>query len=333
MLVEIGSAFFGRSAAMRLALELAHGLAPLPLPILLLGPSGSGKGLLARLIHRLSRPKGTWRCVTGGELRTTLWYGRLFGHEKGSFTGAEARQKSEFELTADGTLFLDELHEWPRDVQSGLLRALQDGVFTPHGSPRAIPITSRLLFATTKDPRILVNAGDLIPDIEHRLPALVITLPSLAERRTDLLPLASVLRDRLAQRLRIERVPRFSPDAVRALLGHPWPGNVRELERALERGLAMAMMREAGSITADLLGLQPPDPDCLDRILARETFDSVYQWALDEAQGNRTLAGAMIGRHRHTVRRWVAARNGSGACTTEAIAAGQDLHTPPFPTS
>jgi DNA-binding NtrC family response regulator len=308
MLVDPGTAFLGRSAAARHALDLALAFGPTMLPVLLLGPSGSGKGLLARILHDVCRPNGTWRCVTGGELLAGLWYSRLYGHERGSFTGADAAHAGEFALSADGTLFLDEIHHWPRDAQSGLLRALNDGVYTALGGKRPLPVTSRLVFATTREPDEMVRSGDLIPDLQFRLPALTVTLPSLVERLDDVLPLASTFRDRLTRQLGLEWIPRFAPDAVRALLGHSWPGNVRELLRKVERAMVLACHHKSALLSGELLGLASPGQDALDRTLPRDVLDAACEWALEEADGSRTAAAAMLGRHRHTIRRRITVR-------------------------
>jgi len=223
--------------------DLVRQIGPSDVSVLIHGESGTGKELLARAVHAESRrARGAFVAVNCATLTTSLAESLLFGHKKGAFTSASADYEGVFAQAEGGTLFLDEVAEIPLDVQSKLLRALQEREFTPLGGSSARRADVRIVAATHRDLRGEVDAGRFREDLMYRLRVAVLEIPSLAERRTDLLELfrAFLARHNAEAPRRIES---FSPAAVRALLDYPWPGNVRELENALDYAFAVARGR------------------------------------------------------------------------------------------
>jgi formate hydrogenlyase transcriptional activator len=205
--------------------------------VLLLGETGTGKGMAAHLLHRLSpRHDARFICVDCTSLPATLMESELFGREKGAFTDARTTQVGRFELADRGTIFLDEIGELRPDAQSKLLRVLQHGEFERLGSPRTIRVDVRVVAATNRNLAEEVKAGRFRRDLYYRLSVFPITMPPLRDRREDIAPLTQYLVDRLAQKhhKRIDRVPRL---LLEQLSTYDWPGNVRELENVLERAV------------------------------------------------------------------------------------------------
>jgi NtrC-family two-component system response regulator AlgB len=230
--------------AMRSALELIAKAADHDAPVLLLGESGTGKGVLARVLHQASRrrerPFVVVNCPT---LSEELLSSELFGHAKGSFTGAVRDQEGRVETAEGGTLFLDEIAEIPPGLQAKLLRFLQDKQFERLGESRTRTADVRVVAATNRNLEEEVRAGRFREDLYYRLNTLEVTLPPLRERPEDLLPLTHDFLTSLAREMR-RPVPDLSEAAQKALANHRWPGNVRELRNALER----AMILEPGRV-------------------------------------------------------------------------------------
>ena len=257
----------GNSQALRLALRSVEQVAPTDSTVLLLGESGTGKDLFAQAIHarsaRSGRPLVRVNCAA---LPSGLIESELFGHEKGAFTGASALRLGRFEIANGGTLFLDEVGDLPLDLQSRLLRVLQDGEFERLGSSHTKRVDVRLIAATNHDLDAAVKTGAFRRDLYYRLSVYPIVLPPLRERREDipLLAHAFIARNQRRLRRRIRRVP--SP-VLEALQAYDWPGNVRELQNVVER----AMIRATGDAleldgTFDL-GRRPDAPLVADRTL------------------------------------------------------------------
>lgn len=249
--------------------------------VLISGESGTGKELVARLIHAHSECKGPFVAVNCAAIVDTLLESELFGHEKGAFTGANARKPGKFELAQDGTLFLDEIGELAPPLQAKLLRALQEQVFERVGGTQLISTNARLLSATNRNLLAEVAAGRFREDLAYRLKVINITLPPLRQRREDIPLLALALIERIAHR--IHKPPlHLTEEALAALLLHDWPGNVRELENVLTQALVQA---RNGVLTPDLLPMkraaaatgsadsQPPIGTAADAIL--RTLDQV----------------------------------------------------------
>jgi len=221
-------------------LDLVRRVAPSEVSVLLQGETGTGKELVARLIHarsaRMGRPFVVIDC---GTLPEALLESELFGHTRGAFTGAAAAKRGLFEEADGGTLFLDEVGELPQPLQVKLLRVLQEQTIRPVGATSLTKIDIRVVAATNRDLQAQVRERTFREDLFYRLNGLAIELPPLRDRPEDILPLAvgslRALGDRLGR-----PVPALSPPAAELLLRHRWPGNVRELEKAVERAAVLA---------------------------------------------------------------------------------------------
>ncbi|WP_375737708.1 sigma-54 interaction domain-containing protein [Pseudomonas boanensis] len=218
-------------------LDRIERLAPSEANALIIGETGTGKELVARHIHNLSRrSKGPFLAVNCGAFPESLVESELFGHEKGAFTGATSSKAGWFETASGGTLFLDEIGDLPMNMQVKLLRVLQEREVVRLGSRTPIPIDVRLVAATNVNLADAVVAGHFREDLFYRLHVATIRLPPLRERPGDILPLAEFFLEEHCQRLGYVRA-QLSPEAERKLLGHGWQGNIRELENAIHHAL------------------------------------------------------------------------------------------------
>jgi DNA-binding NtrC family response regulator len=225
------------SPPMKAILETLQQVAESDASVLIEGESGTGKELLAKLIHRRgNRATGPFLALNCGALPETLLESELFGHVRGSFTGAHRDHKGLFEAAHGGTLFLDEIAETSTGFQVKLLRALQEHTIRRLGDTREIPVDVRIIAASNQNLGELVHKGRFRPDLFFRLKVIPIRLPPLRERREDILPLAQSTLARVSNRMG-RRHPKLSRDAEQRLLAYDWPGNVRELENVLERAL------------------------------------------------------------------------------------------------
>ena len=229
----------GRSPAMQEIYRVIARVVPTDLTVLVLGESGTGKELVARAIHDLgSRKSGAFVAINMAAIPRELIESELFGHERGAFTGAQARSSGRFEQAQGGTLFLDEIGDMPMDAQTRLLRVLQSGEFTTVGGTRTIRADVRVIAATHKDLRQLIDQGLFREDLFYRLNVVPIRLPPLRARPGDLGELARYFLDRASQ----EGLPRktLHPRAISRLQDYHWPGNVRELENLMRRIAALS---------------------------------------------------------------------------------------------
>jgi two-component system NtrC family response regulator len=230
----------GESRAMKEVFELVEKVAATKATTLITGESGTGKELVARAIHARSPRAGeSFIAVNCMALTETLLESELFGHEKGSFTGASSRRKGRFELADKGTLFLDEVGEIPASVQVKLLRVLQERTFERVGGDQPITVDVRIVAATNRDLSRAVKEGIFREDLYYRLNVVRIDLPPLRERPEDLPALVAHFVGKYAGEVG-RPAPEVSPEAMRRIYDHPWPGNVRELENALERAVILA---------------------------------------------------------------------------------------------
>jgi DNA-binding NtrC family response regulator len=221
-------------------LELARRVAETSTTVLITGESGAGKDQLARLIHELGpRRDAPFLKIDCASLPSELVESELFGHEKGAFTGAEARKRGRLELAQGGTIVLDEVAALAPTVQSKLLRVLEDRTFERLGGTETLEMDARLIALTNADLDRLVAAGRFREDLYFRLNVLKIAIPPLRERRRDLLPLARHLLARLAA-VHGRPEARLDPAIEPLLEGYAWPGNIRELKNALERALVFS---------------------------------------------------------------------------------------------
>jgi DNA-binding NtrC family response regulator len=232
--------FIAGSQTMQDVLELAARVAPLDTTVLVYGESGTGKEFIVRLIHDQSpRAAAPFVSINCAALTETLLESELFGHVRGSFTGAVRDKAGLFEVAGAGTIFLDEIGEIAPTVQAKLLRALQEREIRRVGGERSITVNARVVAATNRDLRAAVDAGTFREDLYFRLGAFIITVPPLRDRREDIPPLVHNFLIRAASRMKKD-VSSVSADAMTALMNYRWPGNVRELEHAVERAVILA---------------------------------------------------------------------------------------------
>jgi DNA-binding NtrC family response regulator len=237
---EFPSDIIAHSQQMKHALELAAQVAPQPTTVLLTGESGTGKEVIARFIHRQSdRRTDPFVAVNCAALTETLLESELFGHEKGAFTGATQSKQGRFELAHGGTLFLDEIGEMGTDLQTKLLRVLQEQQFERVGGTRAIVVDVRVIAATNKDLEKAMAEHSFRDDLYYRLNVFPIHIAPLRDRRPDILPLSRHVVEKISRRMGISP-HRLSPGAEKALASYDWPGNVRELQNAIERALIVS---------------------------------------------------------------------------------------------
>jgi DNA-binding NtrC family response regulator len=243
----------GHTAAMRTVAGIAEKIASKPVTVLITGESGTGKEMLARYVHEHSdRRSGPFVAVNLPAVPESLVESQLFGHEKGSFTGATKLQYGKFELASGGTLFLDEIGELKLDVQAKLLRALQEHEIERVGGARPIQLDLRVICATNRSLPEMVKEGRFREDLYYRLNVVPIQVPPLRERREDIRELAHHFLARSA--VQLGRIPQVLSDgAVQLLETYPWPGNIRELQNLLER---MAVLCESQIIEESDLPLE-----------------------------------------------------------------------------
>jgi transcriptional regulator with PAS, ATPase and Fis domain len=294
----------GDHPAIQHALETAAMLASSQAPILIMGETGTGKELVARLVHQLSgRPKEVFVAVNCAAIPEDLVESLLFGHKKGAFTGALITQVGKFDVAHNGTLFLDEIGELSLPAQAKLLRVVQDGLVEPIGQVKPHKVDVRIVGATNRDLRRLVKQGKFREDLFYRINVGEIKLPPLRERRSDIPTLALHILDRLNGTLR--RPKRLSAEALSRLQSHNWPGNVRDLENVIERSIRLC--RHDVLDADDLLITEPvtysdpldalPNPYegfVLDEFLGSARKQMILR-ALEAARGNQSQAARMLG--------------------------------------
>ena len=252
----------GRSPAMQDVYRVIARVVSNDLTVLISGESGTGKELVARAIHDLGpRRRAPFIAINMAAIPRDLIEAELFGHERGAFTGAQARVAGKFELAAGGTLFLDEIGDMPMDAQTRLLRVLQQGEFTTVGGSRMIRADVRIVAATNRDLAALVQRGQFREDLFYRLNVIPVTLPALRERRQDIALLARHFLERAAEAgLPLKRL---AADAIGVLERHGWPGNVRELENLMRRSAALGRDEVISAVELrDLIGggIAPAEP-------------------------------------------------------------------------
>ena len=229
----------GRSPAMQEVYDKIARVAPTEATVLLLGESGTGKEVVARTIHDLSRRRRhPFLAINCGAISPNLIENEMFGHERGSYTGADRQHKGYFEQANGGTLFLDEITEMPLELQVRLLRVLETGTLMRIGTSRTIETDVRIIAATNRDPRDAVRAGKLREDLYHRLNVFPLPLAPLRERAEDIELIAAYFLEEMNEACGTHK--KFAPGAVARMKQHPWPGNVRELKNYIHRVFIMA---------------------------------------------------------------------------------------------
>lgn len=239
VLMEEGRKFIGQNHQMQKVFSVIHRLSKVETPVLIRGASGTGKELVARAIHfNSTRKDGKFVAINCSAIPENLFESELFGHEKGSFTGADQRKIGKFQYAEGGTLFLDEVGDMPLLMQVKLLRVLQEKVFTPVGANREIPSNVRIIAATNRPLEEMMKTGQFREDLFYRLNVIPIFLPSLSDRKDDLDSLVSIFIRKFNQ-AHSKRITSMSADALAVLKRYDWPGNIRELENVIEHCFIM----------------------------------------------------------------------------------------------
>jgi DNA-binding NtrC family response regulator len=290
----------GRSRPFGEVLKLAETVAPTESTVLIQGDSGTGKEVIARYIHGLSpRSEGPFVSINCGALPESLLESELFGHVKGSFTGAVRDSEGLFAAARGGTFFLDEVGETTPAIQVKLLRVLQEREVIPVGGTEPVPVDVRLIAATNLDLEEEIRAGRFRTDLFYRLNVIAIHLPLLRTRRDDIILLAEAFLHRVASE-RKEEPKMLSVEALDALLAYDWPGNVRELENALERAVTLTPGREIGSAALpQRVTERRAEPLVADRVHPNPTLDVIERayihWVLQAEAGNKSRAAEVLG--------------------------------------
>ncbi len=314
----------GTSEVMKPIFEVIEQVAPTRATVLIEGESGTGKELVAKAIHNLSgRPKAKLVTVHCAALSTNVLESELFGHEKGSFTGAMEKRIGRFEMADGGTLFLDEIGEIDANIQVKLLRALGEQTIERVGGSKPIKVDVRVIAATNKDLAALVREGKFREDLYYRLHVVQLHLPPLRDRKSDIALLADAFLHEMAELNRKAYKP-LSDDALQAMLAYDWPGNVRELRTAIEHGVVMSNSARVGlknlplTISGGATGLlragsdpskssessNTPSAFSIGADLNLEKMErAMIDAALQRTGDNRTEAAELLGLSRRTLQR------------------------------
>lgn len=305
----------GRSRVMKDVFERIARVAKTDSTILITGPSGTGKELVASAIHKLSaRATKNRITVNCGAIPGELLESELFGHMRGAFTGAISTRRGRFELAQGGTIFLDEIGDMPFLLQVKLLRVLQERVIEPVGSNETIGIDTRIIAATHRDLEKAVQEGKFREDLFYRLNVIPIRMPALKERREDIPLLISHFLDRFVSADRSNEIS-FSADTMTLLLGYDWPGNVRELENVIER---LVILRGGNEILPEDLPakifrsnplasqqyktlFELPDPGVDLKQILSDIEDSLIMQAMNRTRGNKNQASKLLSLNRTTL--------------------------------
>jgi two-component system NtrC family response regulator len=293
----------GKSPVMQNVFATVRKVADTEVPVLILGESGTGKELIANAIHnRSARKKGPFVAINCAAIPETLIESELFGHEKGSFSGATAQRRGKFEYAKGGTLFLDEIGDLLPELQVKILRFLQEKVMERVGGRESIQVDARVIAATNQDLEAAVKAGRFREDLYFRLAVVRLILPPLRDRGEDVIELAHYLAESYCREMKKQMI-RFSKPALDAMRQHPWPGNVRELQNRVQRALVLSDGKMISPSELDLsepLGEQESTPGSLKE--AREGFErDIIVRALRDNDGNISKTARAIGISRPTL--------------------------------
>ena len=291
---------WGTSPAMQQLRTLVERVAPTDANVLITGENGTGKGMLARELHRLSaRSRRPLVTVDMGAIVETLFESELFGHVRGAFTDARTDRPGKFEAADGGTLFLDEIGNLPLHLQAKLLAALQSRTVTRLGSNRALPVDIRLLTATNRSLDEMVARGDFRQDLLYRINTIRLALPPLRDRPDDILPLAERFLRRHADATG-RPIPILTEAAIRKLRAYSWPGNIRELEHALEKAAILsdgpAISPDAFDFTSAIPASSPTPPTTIEEMEA-----DLIRRTIDSHAGNLSHAASALGISRQTL--------------------------------
>ncbi len=287
-----------KSPKMLKIIELIKTVAPANATILIIGKTGTGKEVIARAIHhqspRRNRPFIATSCAA---LPEGLLESELFGHEKGSFTGAVERKKGKFEAGDKGTLFLDEIGEINANTQIHLLRALEEKKITRVGGNEEINVDVRIIAATNRNLKTMVTQGTFREDLYYRLNVVTIDLPPLKDRMEDILPLAEHFLKKYAEENN-KNIKNFSDDVVKFMLNYSWPGNVRELENMIERGVILSKNTAItlDELPQDIIHPTPVEGKTVEAVTRNHIIN-----VLEETKGNISKAAEILGIRRMTL--------------------------------
>ena len=236
-----GDEIIGSDFGLKDVMEMVRKVAPLESPVLLLGETGVGKGVIAGAIHHLSpRRRGPFITVNSGAIPETLIDSELFGHEKGAFTGAIEQKRGRFERANQGTIFLDEIGELPQHAQIRMLRVLQEKEIERVGGTKSIPVDIRIIAATHRNLQDMVKTHQFREDLWFRINVFPIMVPPLRKRKEDIPSLVYYFINKKTKQLKLSSAPELSSGAIDLLINYDWPGNVRELENIVERELILS---------------------------------------------------------------------------------------------
>ena len=292
----VGNEFIGQSAALHAFQIQLRKVAATDITVLIMGETGVGKGLAARVLHALSsKCDGPFMQVNCGALPATLIDSELFGHEKGAFTSAVSRKLGKVELAKGGTLFLDEVGDMSLETQARMLRLLEEGTFERVGGSETLSIQARIVAATNRDLEEMVNAGTFREDLYYRINAFPMSLPPLRERKEDIPDLAEYFKTRMATHLNKQIEP-LTIEVIEVLQAYNWPGNVRELEHTINRAVIVCQDSQIEVSDIGLINSSPlvsPDSE----IVPMAEFERRYilkalkatNWKIRGTEGAATL--------------------------------------------
>jgi len=307
---DVDAMLVGESEAMAEVRRLVEHIAPLPATVLVEGETGTGKELVARLLHYQSGRRGAFVPLNCGAIAPELLESELFGHVKGAFTSAHQVRDGLFVAARGGTLFLDEISEMPLGLEVKLLRALEESAIRPVGSDREIKVDVRIVASTQHDLKDLVRQGRFREDLFYRLNVIHLVLPPLRERRDDIEALAGFFMEALARDLGLAPIP-FSRAQIERMSQFSWPGNVRELRNFVERTLMMGEFSSQG-----LAEINPDPPRGAIGYPPDWTLEAVkqhhMQLVLERCGGNRSEAARRLDISRKTLERKLGPRHAAG---------------------
>ncbi len=298
--------FVAESPAMKEVLHQVRLVSDTPVNVLIQGENGTGKELIARMIHEESnRREQPFVGVNCASIPETLAESEFFGYEKGAFTGATTNHRGYFEEASGGTLFLDEVADMPKNIQPKFLRAIQEGEGYRLGSSRLIKYNLRIICASNKGLKAEVDAGRFREDLFFRLFSVEISIPPLRERKEDIAPMAFVFLEDVCKRFE-KKVAGFSPDVIQLFETYHWPGNVRQLQREVERMVVLTPSGEqitpnkcSGDLLKSVINTTPEEPlGGLNSSLPEQVKSleiTLIRKALKESDGNRTRAAKLLG--------------------------------------
>lgn len=300
-----GSRMVGNSEQVQNLNEIIQRVAPMPSTVLIEGESGTGKELAARAIHDWSGRAGSFVPINCGAMTAELMESELFGHVKGAFTGAHQAREGLFNFASKGTLFLDEIGEMPLSMQAHLLRVLEERTIRPVGSNQETPVEVRIVAATNRDLKMLVQEGRFRKDLYYRLNVLSIHMPALRERMDDIPVLARHFIRMLAADLGVAE-PLLGEDELNRLSSYEWPGNVRELKNVIERCLLLGHSPSACMAGRVTKVESTTDDQPSDLLLESVEKNHIFK-VLELENGNKSAAARYLGISRKTLERKVRA--------------------------